>query len=168
MYCTDLQNICPWKFVVFIRAVCCKESKKIPITSPLSEITASLQPWLNPGSMLRILNPLNGGVKSSFRRFSAKFKMASFSAILVSSDRQVLKPYKHWLSSLIKGLLGWSLNNLGVYCDQYKFYLMFLAREFEIRPCQSYIKTHIYENGLWIKILNRLYEANTQQIWKLR
>ena len=52
--------------------------------------------------------------------------------------------------------IGLSLNILGVYRDQYKFYLMSSSRENSIKLCPNNTKTHIYMIKYWRQKLNRL------------
>ena len=68
----------------------------------------------------------------------------------------------------MKGIyIGLNLWTSGVDRDLYKFYLMFLSSEIDIKLCQIYTKIYIFD--ICIKIsLNRSYSANTQPIWKRR
>ena len=55
-------------------------------------------------------------------------------------------------SGKMKGGKGWDLDTLGFDWDILEFYLMFLSREINIKLCQSYTKTYIYE--IWYKNLS--------------
>ena len=71
------------------------------------------------------------------------------------------RDYKGKMKGIYIGLNLWTS---GVDRDLYKFYLMFLSSEIDIKLCQIYTKIYIFD--ICIKIsLNRSYSANTQPIW---
>ena len=58
---------------------------------PVSDVTAHLQPFLNPGSTPRTTRPRIGGDSNNFFKLEAKTSTLAFSAVFVSSDLKYSK-----------------------------------------------------------------------------
>ncbi len=72
-----------------------------PYPLPVHDITAYLQPFLNPGSTPRMIFPLTGGMSNNPRRLEANTSIDARAAVLVNCDLANQKFGNHCLSRVI-------------------------------------------------------------------